>query len=123
MPEFPPNVDVRNDVTFQAFANAFRLGSNAASDMLNTTAAYLHPMIVNTLKQYGLDGTNRFGFGSSAQKAADSVVYKLKLAAEFYVDGGQLVGAAYLDFIQNVWTPYQMAKKAMENGDTSRMLD
>lgn len=123
MPEFPPNVDVRSDVAFQAFANGFRLGSSAASDMLNTTAAYIHPMIVTTLKRYGLDGNNRFGFGSSAEKAASSVVAKLRRAAEHYVDGGQLVAAAYIDFVTNVWTPYQMAKKSMENGDGARMLD
>ncbi len=123
MPEFPPSIDVRSDVAFQAFANAFRLGSSAASDMLNTTAAYLHPMMVDTLKKYGLDGTNRFGFGSSADKAAGSVIAKLRRAAQHYVDGGQLVAAAYIDFVSNVWIPYQMAKKAMENGQSERLLD
>ncbi len=123
MPEFPPSIDVRSDVAFQAFANGFRMGSAAASDMLNTTAAYVHPMIIGTLRKYGLDGTNRFGFGSSAQKAADSVVNKLKRAAGHYVDGGQLVVAAYVDFVTNVWTPFQLAKKAAENGDSARMLD
>ncbi len=123
MPEFPPSIDVRSDVAFQAFANGFRMGSAAASDMLNTTSAFVHPMIVSTLRKYGLDGTNRFGMGSSAQKAADSVVNKLKRAANHYVDGGQLVVAAYIDFVTNVWTPFQLAKKSMENGDSARLLD
>lgn len=116
MPTFPPSVDVRNDATMQHLANAFRASTNAGSDFLNTTVASLHPLMVVTMKRYGLDASNRFGFGSSAQKAADSVCAPLKRAAEHLVDAGQLVGFAYLAFIKNVWTPIQMAKAAQESG-------
>jgi hypothetical protein len=116
VPVFPPAVQVINDTTMHALANAFRAGMHAGSDYLNTTVAHLHPDIIASLQKYGLDGTNRFGFGSDAQKAANSVCDPLKKAADKLMEASKLVGFAYLAFNKNVWIPLEAAKNAQKTG-------
>lgn len=118
MATFPPSTVVKNESTFKAVANGFRLGGDAASDALANLAVWLHPVIVNTLRKHGLDGTNRLGLGSDAKKAADSVVGPLHRAAQNFSAGGALVGFAYLAFVKNVVTPIEIAKRQQEGGDT-----
>lgn len=118
MPVFPPDVTVEDDSTMHQLTNAFRSSMHAGSDFLNTVVAALHPLIVATLRRFGLDGTNRFGLGSDARKAANSVCDPLKRAAGHLMDASMLVGFAYLAFIKNVWTPIQMAKREQESGST-----
>jgi hypothetical protein len=116
MPAFPPGVQVVNDTTMHALANAFRASMHAGSDYLNTVVAHLHPDMVASLRKYGLDGTNRFGFGSDAGKAADSVCDPLKKAADKLMEASKLVGFAYLAFNKNVWIPIESAKAAQRTG-------
>ncbi len=118
----PPGAIPNDDASFQAMANQIRQDVHQMSDYLNTVVSYTHPMSVNTLKRFGLDGTNRFGFGSSAQKAADAYCDPLKRAAQNFVDGGQLVTQSFMLFVKGVWVPYQMAKKQMESGDGEALL-
>jgi hypothetical protein len=116
MPTFPPAVQVVNDTTMHALANAIRASMHSGSDFLNTTVAYLHPDIVASLQKYGLDGTNRFGMGSDARKAASSVCDPLKKAADKLMEASKLVGFAYLAFNKNVWVPIEAAKNAQKTG-------
>lgn len=117
MPTFPPAVQVVNDTTMHALANAIRASMHAGSDFLNTTVAHLHPDIVTSLRKYHLDGPgNRLGTGSSASKAASSVCDPLKKAADKLMEASKLVGFAYLAFNKNVWVPIEAAKKAQETG-------
>jgi hypothetical protein len=97
-------------------ADAYRASMNLGSDFLNTTAAYLHPRMINAMKKYGLDGTNRFGFGSDANRAAKKVTNLLKTAADHLIDSGMCVGYAYMAFITDVWQPIQQAKKELQSG-------
>jgi hypothetical protein len=115
MPQMPPSIDVTNDTTMKAFADAYRGAAFQGADFLATTATYLHPRMVNTLRKYGLDGTNRFGYGSDAIKSANKVVNLLKRAAEHLVDSGQCVGYAYQAFMSEVWEPAQRAKAEQKN--------
>jgi hypothetical protein len=116
VPVFPPAVHVVNDSTMQALANAFRASMHAGSDFLNTTVSHLHPDMVASLRKYGLDGTNRFGMGSDARKAADSVCDPLRKAADKLMEASKLVGYAYLAFNKNVWVPIESAKAAQRTG-------
>lgn len=109
-----PEIRVKRDEHLRLIADAARGASNTAADALTTLAAYLHPQMVRTMQRYGLDGTNRFGFGSDANKAADKVVHNLKRAAECYTDGGRFVGYAYVSFMREVWEPVKMAKEALK---------
>lgn len=116
MPQMPPNIDVRDDASMKALADAYRAATIQGADFLATTAAYLHPLIVNTMQKYGLDGTNRLGFGSDAKKSASEVTDLLKRAADHLVDSGACVGFAYLRFMTRVWEPIQRAKAEQKAG-------
>jgi hypothetical protein len=122
MTTVPPNINPNDDVTYQAMTNQIRQASHDLSDYLNRVVAYMHPMAVTTLARYGLDGTGRFGIGSTASKAADAFCNPLQRAAQNFVDGGQLVSVSLMEFNKGVWIPYQMAKRQMEQGAGSAML-
>ena|SRR5919205_3510992 len=115
MPQMPPSVDVKDADTMKHLADSFRAATTQGADFLATTAVYLHPMMVNTMRRYGLDGTNRLGFGSDANKAANKVTNLLKKAAEHLTDCGQCVGYAYIAFMAEVWEPVQRAKAEQAN--------
>jgi hypothetical protein len=119
---FPPSVNVKDESSMKALADGYRAATYQGADFLATTAAYLHPLMVNTMRKYGLDGTNRFGFGSDANKAANKVTNLLKQAAGHLVDSGQCVGFAYLSFVTDVWEPIQRAK-AEQQSRTSQTLN
>jgi hypothetical protein len=121
MPVFPPSVNVKDESSMKALADGFRAATYQGSDFLCTTAAYLHPLMVNTMVKYGLDGTNRFGFGSDANKAANKVTKLLKDAADHLTDAGRCVGYAYLAFVSDVWEPIQRAKQEQENHSTQTL--
>jgi hypothetical protein len=121
MPQMPPSVDVRDDASMKVLADGFRAATIQGADFLATTAAYLHPLMVNTMRKYGLDGTNRFGYGSDANKAANKVTNLLKRSAEHLVDAGNCAGYAYVAFMKEVWEPVQRAKAEQANGAASTL--
>jgi hypothetical protein len=118
---FPPDIIVRNASTMKAVADAVDSSARHGGGFLHQTAAYLEPKIVATLQKYGLDGSNRFGFGSDAKKAASSVTDLLRKAAEKFIDGGKLVGYAYLAYMKNVKGPIDASKNAQKT--KSSVLD
>jgi hypothetical protein len=118
MPMFPPSIDWNkfDDAKMKGMSDAIRSAMLTGSDFLNTGASYLHPQMVNAMRKYGLDGTNRFGFGSDANRAANKVTNLLKRSAEHMADAASCMGFAYLAFMTDVWVPIQRAKEEMKNG-------
>lgn len=113
---WPPSVDVEDDTTMKAMADVFRSGTNAGSNFLDFLIRQLKQDIIDSMQDNGLDGANRFGFGSDAKKAADAVCNPLNKAKGHLEDAGKLVGFAYMAFMKDVWNPIQVAKAARNRG-------
>jgi methyl-accepting chemotaxis protein len=115
MPQVPPTVRVGGKGStekLRELVNQVSQAMNELSDYLAETAVQLHPDIVELLRQEGLDGTNRFGMGSSASATANGFVRIMKRAAEQAESTAKIVRAAHLYWTKNIKVPVEVAQKA-----------
>ena len=119
--QFPPQIDIVNEATTKQVAELYRQGLMGGSHQVKIMAAKFHPCVIATLKHYGLDGTNRFGFGSDARKVADEIVHTYAQASEHMKSAAYYIDAAELITQGRFWTPVELAIKAMD-GRNSKVL-
>lgn len=87
------------------------------SDYLANTGVALHPDIVELLRAEGLDGSNRFGLGSSANTTANGFVSIMKRAAAQAEATGKIARAAHLYWIKNIQVPVAVARAARDKSN------
>lgn len=116
MPTFPPKIDVYTEADMKQMTEGFRAGLMLGADQAANTGAALHPRVVATLRQWGLDGVNRLGFGSDASKAATRIVRQLQRSAEHMTAAAFYMKAANLDFVRYVVVPVAAARAEQKNG-------
>jgi hypothetical protein len=116
MPTFPPKIDVYTEADMKQMTEGFRAGLMLGADQAANTAAALHPRIVATLRQWGLDGTNRLGVGSDANKAANRIARQLQRMAEHMTTAAFYGKAANQDFVRLVVVPVAAARAEQKNG-------
>jgi hypothetical protein len=93
----------------------------AGHDFLNNMAARLHQGIVNKLVSEGLDGSGRFGIGSDAKRAADSVAGPLQRAADNLKAAAALINKAGHNFDSNVVQPVTRARYEREHSKSGEL--
>jgi hypothetical protein len=114
MPTFPPRIDIYTAEDMKQMTDAFRAGLMQGADQSLNTAAALHPRIVATLRQWGLDGTNRLGIGSDANKSANRVIRQMQRSAEHMTSAAFYMKAANIDFVRLVVVPVAVARAERE---------
>lgn len=112
MAQMPPTINVDGTDTLKAMVDNVATACSQLSDYLANTAVSLHPDIVRLLQSENLDGTNRLGFGSSANSTANGFVNLAKRAAEQAEACGKISRAMHLYWVKNIKTPVDMAVKA-----------
>ncbi len=111
MPSLPPSVEkVRNGDSMNAMTRATIAALSAGQVFLGNVAGRLHPAIIAKLSREGLDGSGRFGIGSDAKRAADSVCIPLQKAADNLSAAMKLINKAAQNFDSNVVQPVQKAR-------------
>lgn len=120
--QFPPQIDIVNEATTKQVAEAYRHGLLLGEHQARIMAAKFHPCVIATLRHHGLDGTNRFGYGSDAKKVADEISRALNRSAEHMKTAAHFIDAAELIIQGRLWTPVQLAIKAQQSGQSSQVL-
>lgn len=110
-----------DDVQMKVLADTFKAFGNGAAVFLESAAKYIEPAIENSLKEYGLDGTNRLGFGSDAKKTAKRVTGLWLQAGGHLKDAGGLMGHSYSVFMRDVWNPIAVAKQQQKMPMSSKL--
>lgn len=119
---FPPRIDIVDEATTKQVAEMYRSGLVAGAHQARITAAKFHPCVVKTLRYWGLDGANRFGFGSDAKKVADEIKQAYNQAAEHMNSAAYYIDAAELITQGRFWTPVHVAMKDSKSGSDPQVL-
>jgi hypothetical protein len=119
--QIPPSTNIDGTETLKAMIDDVANSMAKLSDYIANTSVQLHPDIVSLLRSEGLDGTNRMGFGSSANSTANGFVALGKRAAEQAEATGKLMRAMYAYWVKNIKTPVDAAIKARENQGRAKL--
>jgi hypothetical protein len=115
MAQMPPTREVSGDGATAQLAQLVdecNAALMALATYLEQTAIHLHPDIIALLKSEGLDGSNRFGMGSSANATANGFVALARRSAEYAETSGKLLRTMYLYWVKNIKVPVEVAQKA-----------
>lgn len=115
MGQIPPSTNIDGTETLKAMVDDVASSMAKLSDYVANTAVSLHPDIVRLLQSEGLDGSNRLGFGSSANSTANGFVALARRAAEQAEATGKLLRAVHLYWVKNIKTPVDAAVAARQN--------
>lgn len=119
---FPPRIDIVDESTTKQVAEMYRSGLVNGSHQARIIAAKFHPCVVKTLRHWGLDGSNRLGFGSDAKKVADEIERAYDQAAEHMTSAAYYIDTAELITQGRFWTPVSMAMKEYQGGHDPQVL-
>jgi hypothetical protein len=112
MPMFPSRVDVVDGDSMRKLVDGLRAPLFQGADYIAEFAIELQPDVIHTLRTAGADETNRLGFGSSASKSADALVFDCMKAAEHLKAACEYLEALALDYRRLVSVPLEMAERA-----------
>jgi hypothetical protein len=119
--QIPPSTNIDGTETLKAMTDDVANAMARLSDYIANTAVQLHPDIVRLLQSEGLDGSNRLGFGSSANSTANGFVALARRSAEQAEATGKLLRALHLYWVKNIKTPVEAAIKARETQNRPRL--
>jgi hypothetical protein len=119
MPTDPRTITVVDGEKMAIWAEGHRALVQPLITNIETQAISLHPLIIENLRHYNLDGATgsfaRFSYGSSAKQAADHVYTALKQAADHAHAYVNFILAADLMFQREVDEPIKAVKRALNN--------
>lgn len=117
---FPPKIDVTDESTTLAVAEAYRSGLVDGTHQAELLAEKFGVCVVDTLRHWNLDGpNNRFGFGSSAKKVAKEQAAALHQAAEHMKSAAYYIDAWHLIVDGKFWAPIRLAEAEWRSGSKS----
>lgn len=115
MAQMPPTTEVSGpDATMKLarLVDEIAAAELALATYLEQMAISLHPDVIELLKSEGLDGSNRFGMGSSANATANGFVALARRAAMQAEACAKVTRSMYIYWIKNVKVPVEAAQKA-----------
>jgi hypothetical protein len=116
MPTMPPSIEVYSTAEMKQMTDSLRAGMILTADYIANQCVAMHPRIVATLVAEGLDGSNRFGFGSTASAAASAIIRPGQRAAQQLTAAATLITAMNRAWHVHLVTPVEAARAAAKAG-------